>query len=119
MTRQYTRMTNAAGGPPTRSVCLLGFVQVPFWEAQPVDGTNSERAALRRDIGSILDGRTGPPDSFRVRRDPGAIQWCASNRAQAPKSCRRLVTRSGYYGRGGITRVSQIELLALPQCFPE
>ncbi len=28
MTRQYTRMTNAAGGPPTRSVCLLGFVQV-------------------------------------------------------------------------------------------
>src|ERR1019366_9463942 len=29
VTRQYTRMTNAAGGPPTRSVCLLGFVQVP------------------------------------------------------------------------------------------
>src|ERR1022692_3444977 len=28
VTRQYTRMTNAAGGPPTRSVCLLGFVQV-------------------------------------------------------------------------------------------
>src|ERR1017187_10823631 len=27
VTRQYTRMTNAAGGPPTRSVCLLGFVQ--------------------------------------------------------------------------------------------
>src|ERR1019366_10795879 len=32
VTRQYTRMTNAAGGPPTRSVCLLGFVQVPIWE---------------------------------------------------------------------------------------
>src|ERR1019366_1027690 len=28
VTRQYTRMTNPAGGPPTRSVCLLGFVQV-------------------------------------------------------------------------------------------
>src|ERR1035441_7311041 len=32
VTRQYTRMTNAAGGPPTRSVCLLGFVQVPVTE---------------------------------------------------------------------------------------
>src|ERR1035438_5296808 len=33
VTRQYTRMTNAAGGPPTRSGCLLGLVQVLFGEA--------------------------------------------------------------------------------------
>src|ERR1022692_4315109 len=36
VTRQYTRMTNAAGGPPTRSVCLLGFVQVPVPEVNRV-----------------------------------------------------------------------------------
>src|ERR1039458_427571 len=43
VTRQYTRMTNAAGGPPTRSVCLLGFVQVGIGPVMGIPGATPRR----------------------------------------------------------------------------
>src|ERR1035438_5544726 len=58
VTRQYTRMTNPAGGPPTRSVCLLGFVQVLIGE-------------VAQHLGNGPAGRpSGKPADIAPKRSP-------------------------------------------------
>src|ERR1035438_9684674 len=62
VTRQYTRMTNPAGGPPTRSVCLLGFVQVGFLETC----LRTSRSRLLH----LLQKPTAPVVTLRARTLP-------------------------------------------------
>src|ERR1019366_5882947 len=76
VTRQYTRMTNAAGGPPTRSVCLLGFVQV----GNTYNGRGLWRGRRSYPLGRYvglsvaISCASRRPDGLPLRRQPTDIE---------------------------------------------
>ena len=98
----------------------LALLQLHTIEKQAYD---AKRAAIAADV--TLSHKERKTQNTRLIYNPEWITnqsfWWCDDRAVMRELYldKQADTRSGYYGRGGITRVSQIELLALTQCFPE
>src|ERR1039458_3171898 len=97
VTRQYTRLTNATRGPPTRSVCLLGFVQVRMWEvwhlAPITPGKRRSRQRSRRDrTGGHARARPAPVHASGTRAQTRPTPKAA---ATSPGWCHLRALRAG------------------------